>query len=78
MHLSFRPAAAEWGGYHAWPYKGLSPDWHNFVRESGPRELAAARVPETRAPLLDRRRRSQGSGARYPGLDMEPWRAALP
>jgi hypothetical protein len=76
MHVSFRPAGAEWGGYHAWPYKGLSPEWHNFVVQSNPRELSALGFPRPghaywTAETL------RGVGARYPGLDMGPWRDAL-
>jgi hypothetical protein len=74
MHLSFRPANAEWGGYHAWPYKGLSPEWHNFVnRQAGPRELALLGFPKPGHPYWTRET-IDGVGARYPGLDMTPWR----
>lgn len=76
MHLSFRPAVAEWGGYHAWPYKGLSPDWHNFVRESDPRRLGLLGFPKPGHPYWTPDTIA-GVGARYPGLDMEPWRSAL-
>jgi ectoine hydroxylase-related dioxygenase (phytanoyl-CoA dioxygenase family) len=76
MHVSFRPAGAEWGGYHAWPYKGLSPDWHNFVQHSNPRELALLGFPEPGHPYWNKETLA-GVGARYPDLDMEPWAAAL-
>ena len=76
MHVSFRPAAAEWGGYSAWPYKGLSPDWHNFVQHSNPSELALLGFPKPGHPYWTKETVA-GVGARYPGLDMEPWAAAL-
>jgi ectoine hydroxylase-related dioxygenase (phytanoyl-CoA dioxygenase family) len=76
MHMSFRPAAAEWGGYHAWPYKGLSPDWHNFVRQSCPRELGLLGFPKPGHPYWTAGTLAAVS-ARYPGLDMTPWREAL-
>jgi hypothetical protein len=76
MHLSFRPADAEWGGYHAWPYKGLSPDWHNFVNGSNPRELATLGFPKPGHPYWTAET-VDGVGARYPGLDMSPWKDAL-
>ncbi len=76
MHLSFRPATAEWGGYHAWPYKGFAPEWHNFVGESGPRQLGLLGFPKPGHPYWTRETIA-GVGARYPGLDMDPWRAAL-
>jgi hypothetical protein len=76
MHLSFRPGTAEWGGYHAWPYKGFAPEWHNFVRESGPRQLGLLGFPKPGHPYWTPETIA-GVGARYPGLDMDPWRAAL-
>jgi Phytanoyl-CoA dioxygenase (PhyH) len=72
MHLSFRPPGAEWGGYQAWPYKGLSPDWHNFVVGSNPRELGALGFPKPGHVYWTSETLS-GVGARYPGLDMKPW-----
>ncbi|MFZ0667125.1 MAG: phytanoyl-CoA dioxygenase family protein [Acidimicrobiales bacterium] len=76
MHLSFRKGAAEWGGYHAWPYKGLSPDWHNFVNGSNPRELATLGFPKPGHPYWTEQTLA-GVSARYRGLDMALWRAAL-
>jgi Phytanoyl-CoA dioxygenase (PhyH) len=76
MHLSFRPASAEWGGYHAWPYKGLSAEWHAFVRNSNPRELALLGFPKPGHAYWTRETVA-GVGARYPGLDMGPWEEAL-
>jgi ectoine hydroxylase-related dioxygenase (phytanoyl-CoA dioxygenase family) len=77
MHLSFRPAGAEWGGYHAWPYKGLSPDWHNYVnRQAGPRELGLLGFPRPGHPYWTPQT-LDGVSARYPGLDMTPWRDAF-
>ena len=76
MHVSFRPAGAEWGGYHAWPYKGLSPDWHNFVQHSNPRELTLLGFPEPGHPYWNAETLA-GVGSRYPRLDMDPWAAAL-
>ena len=75
MHVSFRPAGAEWGGYQAWPYKGLSPDWHNFVRSSNPKELSLLGFPKPGHPYWTAET-LDGVGRRYPDLDMEPWRAA--
>ena len=76
MHVSFRPAGAEWGGYHSWPYKGLSPDWHNFVVHSNPRELAALGFPKPGHEYWTEETLA-GVGSRYPGLDMKPWRDNL-
>jgi ectoine hydroxylase-related dioxygenase (phytanoyl-CoA dioxygenase family) len=72
MHVSFRPAAAEWAGYHAWPYKGLSPEWHNFVQGATPRELGVLGFPKPGHAYWTKET-LEGVGARYPGLDMKPW-----
>jgi Phytanoyl-CoA dioxygenase (PhyH) len=76
MHVSFRPAPAEWGGYQAWPYKGLSPEWHNFVEQANPRELSALGFPKPGHEYWTEETLA-GVGARYPGLDMGPWREAF-
>jgi hypothetical protein len=76
MHASYRLAAAEWGQYQAWAFHGFSPDWHNFVQASGPRELALLGVPQPGHPYWTEESITRVN-ARYPGLDMTPWRAAL-
>ena len=75
LHVSYKPAAMEWGGYQAWPFKGFSVEWHNFVQQSTPRQLIALGFPAPGHPFwthdtLD------GVARRYPGLDLTPWRAA--
>jgi len=76
MHVSYRLAEAEWSQYQAWAFKGFSTEWHNFVQASGPTELALLGFPKPGHPYwtADTIRRVN---ARYPGLDMAPWRAAL-
>ncbi len=76
LHVSYKPATMEWGGYQAWPFKGFSAEWHNFVQQATPRQLTALGFP---APghafwtddTLD------GVARRYPGLDLAPWRSAF-
>ena len=76
LHVSYKPADMEWGGYQAWPYKGFSGEWHNFVQEATPRQLTAVGFPApghrywTEATLA-------GVARRYPGLDLAPWRQAF-
>lgn len=75
LHVSYKSAAMEWGGYQAWPFKGLSGEWHNFVQGASPRQLAVLGFPEPGHPFwtedtLD------GVARRYPGLDLSPWRSA--
>jgi hypothetical protein len=76
MHVSFRLADAEWSQYQAWAFRGFSPEWHNFVQASGPTELALLGFPKPghqywTADTISR------VNARYPRLDMSPWRDAL-
>ena len=77
MHVSYRPAAAEWSQYQAWAFKGFSAEWHNFVQSSGPRELTLLGFPRPGHPYWTDESISHVN-PRYPGLDMAPWRAALP
>jgi hypothetical protein len=76
MHVSFKAAGAEWGGYQAWPFKGLSPEWHNFMQNANPRELALLGFPKPGHPYWTQET-LDGVGARYPGLDMQPWRSTI-
>ena len=76
MHVSYRLATAEWGQYQTWAIKGFSPEWHNFVQTSGPTELALVGFPLPGHPYWDEDSIIRVN-ARYPGLDMAPWRDAL-
>jgi hypothetical protein len=76
MHVSYRLAGAEWAQYQAWAFKGFSADWHNFVQASGPTELALVGFPSPGHPYWDEDSITRVN-ARYPGLDMTPWRSAL-
>jgi hypothetical protein len=75
LHVSYKPAAMEWGGYQAWPFKGFSMEWHNFVQQATARQLVALGFPPpghafwTDATL-------EGVARRYPELDLTPWRSA--
>jgi hypothetical protein len=75
MHVSYRPAAAEWGGYQAWPFKGFSPAWTKFVAQATPRQLGVLGFPGPGHPYWTEETLA-GVAARYPGLDMTPWRRA--
>ncbi len=74
MHLGYRPAAVEWGQRGAWADRSHEPGWYRFVGRATPRQLAlfgfpppghAYWTPDTLA----------GVAARYPDLDLTPWRA---
>jgi hypothetical protein len=76
MHVSYRPADAEWSQYQAWAFKGFSSEWHNFVQSSGPTELALLGFPRPGHPYWTDETIARVN-ARYPALDMTPWRSAL-
>ena len=76
MHISYRPAAAEWSQYQGWAFKGFSPEWHDFVQASGPRELALLGFPRPGHPYWTEATITRVN-ARYPRLDMTPWRNGL-
>ena len=75
LHVSYRPANVEWGGYQAWPFKGFTPEWHNFVQQASPDQLAVLGFPAAGPPVLDRPDAGR-RGRRYPGLDLTPWQRA--
>lgn len=74
-HVSYKPAGLEWGGYQAWPIKGFSVEWHNFVQRSTPRQLAVLGFPPPGHPFWTDDTLA-GVASRYPGLDLAPWYAA--
>jgi len=76
LHVSFRHREASWGGYQAWPFRGFSPELTKYVQQATPRQLALMGVPEPGHPCWDEATLA-GVQARYPGLDMDPWRQAL-
>jgi hypothetical protein len=75
LHVAYRPAAVEWGGYQAWPFKGFSPEWHNFVQQATPRQLSVLGFPAPGHPFWTDETLA-GVAKRYPGLDLGPWLAA--
>ncbi len=75
LHVSFRHREAGWGGYQAWPFRGFSPELAQYVQQATPRQLALMGVPEPGHPYWNEATLA-GVQARYPGLDMRPWRGA--
>jgi hypothetical protein len=76
IHVSFRHRDAGWGGYQAWPFRGFSPELTKYVEAASPRQLALLGIPLPGHPYWDEVTIA-GVQARYPGLDMSPWRAGL-
>jgi hypothetical protein len=75
LHVSYKPAVMEWGGYQAWPIKGFSGEWHNFVQQATPRQLTTLGFPHPGHPFWTSETLA-GVARRYPGLDLSPWAMA--
>ncbi|MEY2473110.1 MAG: hypothetical protein QOK28_2439 [Actinomycetota bacterium] len=72
----FRPASADWFGYDAFERHGNSSHWATFVKGKSPEDLALFGVPRPghaywTTDVVD------ALAAKYPGLDVAPWRDAL-
>jgi hypothetical protein len=76
LHVGFKTGTNDVGGYQAWPIKGYSTEWFEFARGASPRQLALFSIPRLGDPYWTEETLA-GVGARYPGLDMEPWRRAM-
>jgi len=73
---AFRPAHADWFGYDAFPRLGNNDTFRSFAIGKTPEELALFGVPRPGHAFWN-----EGTvgamAAKYPGLDISPWRAAL-
>ena len=76
LNVSYKRAGHDWVGFHSPQSRANSPDWDAFVERSTPRELELFGFPEPGHPIWDREL-LDATALRYPGLDLEPWRAAL-
>ncbi len=77
LHVAFKPVATDWLGYQAWPQAAEGMAWHRFMRHTNVRQLTVLGFPEPGHPYWNDETLS-GVAARYPGLDMTPWRRATP
>jgi Phytanoyl-CoA dioxygenase (PhyH) len=77
IHLAYRPACAEWGQRMPWPGLGHEPAWYEFAGRATPRQLALFGFPPPGHPYWTEAT-LEGTAQRYPGLDLGPWRRALP
>lgn len=76
LAVSFKPPHAEWIGMHAFPQRGEDMAWHRFMRHATLRQLNALGFPKPGDPYWTRETLA-GVAARYPALDMRPWRDAF-
>ena len=77
IHLVYRLARVEWGQRMAWVSRSHEPAWYQFVQRATPRQLALFGFPPPGHPYWTEATLA-GTGQRYPGLDMTPWRQVLP
>jgi hypothetical protein len=77
IHLGYRPARAEWGQRMPWVNRSHEAGWYQFVHRATPRQFALFGFPPPGHPYWTEATVA-GTAQRYPGLDLTPWRRALP
>jgi hypothetical protein len=73
LHVSFKPPNTDWLGSQAWPGAAEGLAWHRFANGASVRQLSALGFPPPGHPYWNERTLA-GVAARYPGLDLTPWR----
>ena len=77
LHVSFKPAATDWLGSFGLADAGEDMAWHRFVPRATERQLTVLGFPAPGHPYWTPETLA-GVAARYPRLDLTPWRAATP
>jgi hypothetical protein len=75
LHVSFKPVATDWLGSQAWPGAAEGLAWHRFMQTPTVAQLSVLGFPEPGHPYWTEET-LRGVAARYPLLDLSPWRAA--
>ena len=75
LHVAYKPVATDWLGSRAWPSAAEDLAWHRFVPTASVRQLTVLGFPEPGHPYWNEET-LDGVAARYPRLDMTPWRQA--
>jgi hypothetical protein len=75
MLVDFQPRGWAWTGKTAWPNHSLSPDWADAISRMTPRERTLFGFPAPGDPYWDAQT-IRDVGARYPAMDMTPYRSA--
>ena len=76
LHVSYKPASTDWLGSFALPDAGEDMAWHRFVPRATERQLTVLGFPAPGHPYWTPETLA-GVAARYPLLDLSPWRAAM-
>ncbi len=77
LHVSYKPAATDWLGSFGLPNAGEDLSWYRFVERAGERQLTVLGFPPPGHPYWTAQTLA-GAAARYPRLDLSPWRDAVP
>jgi hypothetical protein len=73
VHVSYKPAATDWLGSFGLPNAGEDMAWYRFVGRATERQLTVLGFPAPGHPYWTEETLA-GVSARYPMLDMTPWR----
>jgi hypothetical protein len=76
LALAFKGAGHDWIGYDTQQSRSTSAGWIEFAEASSPRELELFGWPPPGHAIWDASLLDE-TAARYPNLDLEPWRDAL-
>lgn len=74
LHVSYKPAGTPWLNSFGLPNAGEDMAWYRFVGTASVRQLTVLGFPEPGHPYWTDETLA-GTAARYPMLDMTPWRA---
>jgi hypothetical protein len=77
LNMSYKVAGQDWIGFHSMQSRATHPSWAQFVVSATTRELALFGFPPPGHPIWTEELVS-ATAEKYPGLDVEPWRRALP
>ena len=75
VHVSYKPANTDWLGAHGLPSAAEDMSWYRFVQHADERQLTVLGFPPPGHPYWTAETLS-GVAARYPMLDLSPWREA--
>jgi hypothetical protein len=76
LHVSYKPADTDWLGSFGLPNAGEDMSWHRFMQRTNERQLTVLGFPPPGHPYWTPETLA-GVAARYPLLDLSPWRNAV-
>jgi ectoine hydroxylase-related dioxygenase (phytanoyl-CoA dioxygenase family) len=76
VHVSYKPAGTDWLGSHGLPSAAEDMSWYRFVQHADERQLTVLGFPPPGHPYWTAQTLT-GVAARYPMLDLSPWRDAV-